>query len=231
MASTSGSGAQYQFNNFKEIKSHSSVLYNERMAILFYLLDMKGLMLHRTESLEPIYEVFSILKQIYKNIRMLLRFNQPIRVTMNLETKDKGVYTTDIAMSTIQKMIKYCENHGFTLKRVEILKQELDNMEMQLKDILQYFNYFIRPDFKQKPDVEMATEKYKEIADAQTVEQLKEFAGKSNQIDFNSLGGDRVELDSENSDVDYDPKTDGKIEEYEDESEDESLELDDEDEE
>ena len=35
--------AGYKFNTFQEIKSHSSILYNERMAILFYMLDLQGI--------------------------------------------------------------------------------------------------------------------------------------------------------------------------------------------
>ena len=35
---TGAPAASYKFNSFQEIKSHSSILYNERMAILFYLL-------------------------------------------------------------------------------------------------------------------------------------------------------------------------------------------------
>jgi len=99
----SGQGAaKFQFNNFQEIKSHSSILYNERMAILFYLLDMKNLVMHKNKSLEGIYDVHSVLRQIYKNIRMLIRFNDTMRVSMNIETKDRGIYVTDIVMKTIQ---------------------------------------------------------------------------------------------------------------------------------
>jgi len=220
MAANNGA-AKYKFNNFQEIKSHSSILYNERMAILFYLLDMKNLVLHKTRTVDAIYDVHSVLRQIYKNIRMLLRFNDTIRVTMNLETKDRGIYTIDIAMSMIDKMIKYCEVDGFTEKRLYIIIQELDNAEMAIKDVLQYFHYFIRPDFKQKPDVELATEKYKEIADKRTIEELRELVGKKHKIDFESLGSERVELD--NDEIKYDPKTDGDLSEYEDNENDEII--------
>src|SRR6056297_3029554 len=123
----SGQGAaKFQFNNFQEIKSHSSILYNERMAILFYLLDMKNLNMHKSYNIDSIYEVHSIIRQIYKNIRMLLRFNPAVRATMNLDTKDSGVYTVDVVMGTVDKMLKYCESKGFTEKRVHILIQEID---------------------------------------------------------------------------------------------------------
>ena len=209
--------AKYNFNSFQEIKSHSSILYNERMAILFYLLDMKNLILHKTRSLDSVYDVHSVMRQIYKNTRMLLRFNDTVRVTMNLETKDRGIYTIDVAMATIDKMIRYCEVNGFTEKRLYIIMQELDNSEMLLKDILQYFHYFIRPDFKQKPDVDIATEKYKEIADKKTIEELKELVGKSHKVDFEGLGSDRIEIEQEKTV--YNPNIDGALDEYKDEEE------------
>jgi hypothetical protein len=215
----SDGAAKYNFNNFKEIKSHSSILYNERMAILFYLLDMKNLVLHKTRSIDAIYDVHSVLRQIYKNIRMLLRFNDTVRVTMNIETKDRGIYTIDIAMSVIDKMIKYCEQYGFTEKRLYIIIQELDNAEMVIKDILQYFHYFIRPDFSQKPDVETATEKYKDMADTRTVEELRELVGKNNKIDFQGLGSERIERNVET--IEYNPETDGDLSEYMNEDDDE----------
>lgn len=219
--------AKFQFNNFQEIKSHSSILYNERMAILFYLLDMKNLLMHKTKYLDAIYDVHATLRQIYKNIRMLVRFNDTMRVSMNIETKDRGIYIPDVTMATIQRMLRYCENNGYTEKRINILIDEIDNAEMLLKDILQYFSYFIRPDFSQKPDVDMATEKYKSMADKRTVEELKELVGKRSKINFEELGSERIEPESK--EIDYDPAIDGQISEYMDESED--IDMEDEDDE
>lgn len=218
--------ASYSFNSMQEIKSHSSILYNERMAILFYLLDMKNLVMHRLKTVESIYEVYSVLRQIYKNMRMLIRFNPVARVSLNLETKDRGIYTTDVAMGLIDKMIKYCEENGFTIKRIYIIIQEIDNIEMMIKDVLQYFSYFIRPDFSQKPDVETATEKYKEIADSRTVEELKNLVGKNHLVDFEALGSERIEI--QNSKIEYEPLVDGDLSEYEDEDQDLFIEDDDE---
>lgn len=210
--------AGFKFNSFQEIRSHSSILYNERMAILFYLLDMKSMRLNSTFNVGDVLEVRSVIKQIYKNIRMLIRCNPTVRVTLNLETKDPGIYVTDVAIAMIDKMIDYCESYGYTTKRLYIIVQELNNTEMLIKDILQYFHYFIRPDFRQKPDVEIATEKYKEIADIKTVEELKELVGKKHGIDFEGLGSTRIELQQ---DIEYDETVDGK---YEDEIDEEDTE-------
>lgn len=222
-----GQGANYKFNSFQEIKSHSSILYNERMAILFYLLDMKNLTLHKNKSIDEIYEVFAIIKQIYKNTRMLLRFNDMVRVSLNLETKDPGIYTIDVAISMLEKMLKYCENNSYTLRKIDIIIHEIDNVEMLLKDILQYFAYFIRPDFSQKPDVEIATEKYKDMADSRTVDELREIVGRKHSIDFSALGSDRIEIETDK--IEYDPLLDGDLSEYNDD--DENLELDEDDDE
>ena len=162
-----------------------------------------------------ILEVRSIIKQIYKNIRMLLRNNPTVRSTLNLDTKDEGIYVTDVAMGVIDRMIEWCENNNYTMKRVYIIVQELNNLETLIKDVLQYFHYFIRPDFRQKPDVEIATEKYKEIADQKTIEELREIVGKRNKIDWEGLGTSRVELTHEEP---YDNEVDSEIP-YEEDSE------------
>jgi len=200
--------ATYRFNSMQEIKSHSSILFNERMAILFYLLDMKSIDLNRDLTVPLTLEVRSILRQIYKNIRTLLRNNPTVRATLNLETKDEGIYTTDVAWSIIDKMIEYCEQTGYTSKRIYIIVQELNNLEMMIKDVLQYFHYFIRPDFRQKPDIEMATEKYKEIADMATIDELKTIVGKRHRIDFEGLGSSRIELKDS---IEYNPVVDGAV--------------------
>ena len=186
--------AGFKFNSFEEIKSHSSILYNERMAILFYILDMKSISMNTNYNIGDVLEVRAVLKQIYNNIRMLIRFNPTCRVTLNLETKDEGVYVPDVALSTIDRMIEYCETSGYTLRKLYILVQEINRVQSLIKDILQYFHYFIRPDFRQKPDIDVATDQYKQIADTRTVEELRALVGRTNMIDFEGLGSSRIEL-------------------------------------
>lgn len=193
MATSTPAGG-FKFNSFDEIKSHSSILYNERMAILFYLLDMKAILMNTNYMINDMLEVRAIIKQIYKNIRMLLRNNPIVRATLNLDTKDQGIYVTDVAIGIVDKMIEHCQENGWSTKKIYIIAQELNNFETMLKDILQYFHYFIRPDFRQKPDIEIATLKYKDIADTRTVEELKEIVGKNHHIDFERLGANRIEL-------------------------------------
>ena len=210
MAQTSA--ASYKFNTMQEIKSHSSVLFNERMAILFYLLDMKAIQMNINYDTGMIREVNGIIKQIYKNIRTLIRNNPTMRATLNLDTKEEGIYVTDVAVGMIDKMLDYCECNGYTPKKNYIISQELNRVEMIIKDILQYYSYFIRPDFKQKPDIELATEKYKDIADRKTIEELRSLAGKRNKIDFENLGKSKISMEDDN---DYDEDLDGDLDELE----------------
>jgi len=212
MATSGVSSASYKFNSFQEIKSHSSILFNERLAILFYLLDMRGIDMNTYYRVQDMQRFRGIIKQIYKNIRTLIRNNPTVRATLNLETKDPGIYTLDVALGTIDKMVEYCESYGYTNKKLFIIIQELNNLELMIKDTLQYFHYFIRPDFRQKPDIEVATETYKEIADKRTVEELREIVGKRHKIDFESLGSSRIDLIEEEN---YDDEVDGPMEEGE----------------
>jgi hypothetical protein len=81
---------------------------------------------------------------------------------------------------------------------------------MVIKDILQYYHYFIRPDFRQKPDIEMATEKYKEMADKKTVEELRALVGKRHSIDFENLGVNKVRIEhNPEEDDEEDPQYEG----------------------
>lgn len=196
----------YNFNTIQEFRSHSAVLYNERMAYLFFLLDMESITLNSNYSPGPILKVRSLLKQIYKNIRMVIRTNPAARAILNLDTEHAGVYTTDIHLGYIDRMIEYCEMNGYNLKYIHIIVNEMNSFEMIIKDVLQYFSYFIRPDFRQKPDIEIATERYKEIADKKTVEDLKLIIGKRHQLDFNGLGTKRVDLAPE-----YNEEFEGKL--------------------
>jgi hypothetical protein len=137
-----------------------------------------------------------------------------------LDTKDEGIYVPDVALGLIDKMIEHCESEGYTTRKLYIIIQEINRTEMMMKDILQYFHYFIRPDFRQKPDIEIATEQYKEIADKRTLMELRDIVGKNNIVDFDSLGSSRIEVaynsPQQQEITGYDPEVDGEIKEGED---------------
>jgi hypothetical protein len=94
--------------------------------------------------------------------------------------------------------------------------RELNNFEMIQKNVLQYFHYFIRPEFRQKPDIDVATETYKEIADSRTIEELKKIVGENNLIDFENLGVNKIEFNKEveEKEAEEDIDDDSKLIEY-----------------
>jgi hypothetical protein len=176
---------------FDKVNSHAADLYNERLAILWYMLDMDSILLNQTYSKEQYAKTKSILFQLWKNIRTLVRNNIHCRRILGLETKEPGVYTIDVAFNAVDSMYLWCENdrkEGFTYQRLYIMAEHLNRIELILRDVLQYFQYFMRTEYKQLPDILQAAETYKQYADKLTVEQLKEIIGKRNKIDFEGLG-------------------------------------------
>lgn len=175
---------------FDKVNSHAADLFNERLAILWYMLDMDSILLNQTKSKEQFAKTRSIVYQIWKNIRTLVRNNLHCRRVLNLNTKEPGVYTVDVAFDLLEKQYLWCENdkQGFTYQRLYIMNEHLNKIELMLRDILQYFQYFMRTEYKQLPDILQAAETYKQYADKLTVEQLREVIGKRNKIDFEGLG-------------------------------------------
>ena len=199
--------------DYKEIKSHSSLLSNERVAILFYMLDLNSINLNTYYNENYLIKTKANLYQLYKNIRALIRSNDQVRASLNLETKVPGVYTLDVAFNIVDEMVTYCMFHGFTYKRCYAIAQQLNSVEIAIRDVLQYFNYFFRPEWKQKPDVLLATEKYKQMADKMTVEKLREVVGRKNKIDFDNLGLVQVENKEQEEDEDTDEEEDEDLDE------------------
>ena len=191
---------KYNFNSVQDIHSHSASLFNERLAILFYWLDIKAVNMNTYYNVQSILEVRALLKQLYKNTRYLVSNNPTMRAVINLDTKEPGIYITDVAFGIIDNMIDYCNQNGYTLKKLNIIIYELNNLEVVLKNILQYYHYFVRPNFAQKPDVNIAVEKYKNFADERTIDELKAIIGKKHHIDFESLGINKLELADPNED-------------------------------
>ena len=195
---------------FDKVNSHAADLYNERLAILWYMYDMDSVLLNQIKSKEQLGKTKSILYQIWKNIRTLVRNNLHCRRTMNLNTKESGVYTVDVAFDIVEKMYIWCETdkEGFTYQKLYIMTEHLNKIELMVRDILQYFQYFMRTEYKQMPDILQDADTYKQYADKLTVEQLKEVIGKRNKIDFEGLGlifeDDEAMSDDDYSDDDAD---------------------------
>lgn len=178
----------YDFNKLEDIRSHSATLFNERLAILDYLLNMKSIELHKDpDNPELIRYVSALNKQIYKNMRMLISQDPVKQHLLGLVTQHEGVYVTDVAEAMIDRMIEVCETQGYTRRKCRIIISELDSFEILWRNILHSYGYFVRSDFQKKPDVVPAAEKYKNMANRSTLEQLRQIVGKNHKLDFEEI--------------------------------------------
>jgi hypothetical protein len=206
--------------NWGEIKSHSSLLTNERIAIILYKIDEIASKCNQSFDIGMTMMYKAELYQLWKNIRSLVRYSWYARNELKLETKDEGVYTIDVAFFIADeyyaRVMNIPEGQGFTYESLNQLNRHLNRIEIMIRDILQYFNYLFRPEYKQKPDIEIATEQYKQVADKLTVEQLKQVVGKNHKIDFENLGivkeekeedDETLQIEDKESDMDKDEET------------------------
>lgn len=178
-------GHQFAGDTTNEIKSHSSVLFNERVHMLFAMLDMNDIDLRTKPSIKDLQETAGILKQIWKNVRSLIYNNPYCRQTLGLETNVKGVYTPDLGFKSIQNKINnMVDRGGFTYTEIQDCIDELDYTETIIRDILQYYKYFIRPEYKQKPDINAASERFRNMYDDITVNKFLNTAGASRKFNL-----------------------------------------------
>lgn len=185
--------------NWSEIKSHSSLLTNERVGVLLYELDQSSMNANKFQFNTTALEEYRVnIYQIWINVRSLVRYNWNVRNDLRLETKIEGVYTIDVVFEMVEKMSLYCFSKGhWTYAEYYAVVKHLNRIQIMLRDVLQYFHYLFRPEFRQKPDIEVATEQYKEMADKLTIEQLKAVVGKNHKIDFENLGTVKIEQEPE----------------------------------
>jgi len=187
-----------------EIKSHSSVLFNERMNILFTMLDAEGIDLEINPNIKQIFKVKSILSQIWKNLRPLVFYAPGVRVRLKLNTSHEGIYTIDSGLAHIQECINHMiQSENYSYSHLVYIVKQISSVEIIIKEVLQYFSYFIRPDYRQIPDFDVASEKYKEMADKKTLEQFKDVIGDRSGEIFDSLD---IELEKEELDEVFDNK-------------------------
>jgi len=181
MAPASGS-------NYSEIKSHSSVLFNERINILFTMLDAEGIDMGMRPNIQQIMKVKSIVEKIWDNLRPLVFYAPGVRNILKLNTEHSGIYTVDSGFAHIQECINYiisASDYGY--ERLVYVIQQLQSVERLIKEVLQYFSYFIRPDYKQMPDFDSASERYRQMADKRTVDEFKALIGDRSKDVFDSL--------------------------------------------
>jgi hypothetical protein len=208
---------------FHEIKSHSSFLQNERLGMLFNELDYTSKAMNEGYHQVWVKRCKATLYQIWKNARPLVQSSPFCRARMGLSTKIPGVYTLDVAFKNVEAMLLFCELQGFTLRRNYQIAQHLNNVEVVLRSIMQFFSYFFRLDFKQKPDVIEAAMEFKKTADHLTVQQLMNVVGPKNSVDFTTLnmgGGiddEKTQVEREDEDDPFELSHDKKKEQEGDE--------------
>jgi hypothetical protein len=101
-----------------------------------------------------------------------------------MDTKHPGIYTVDMGFGHVQECITEMITTGdYMYTKLVYTVQQIQNVETIMREVLQFFSYFMRTDFKQKPDINVAAEKYKGMADERTVNEFKALLGhKSNTI-------------------------------------------------
>lgn len=175
-------------NTSSEIKSHSSVLFNERVNALFIMLDTEATDLEISPDIKKIIKTKSILNTIWRNIRPIVANNPNILNILSLRTEHPGLYTVDVGFAHIQECINYMFlNEQYSYENLIYTIQQTQLVEGIIREILQYYSYFVRTEYKQKPDINIATEKYKEMADQKTMEEFNELLGDKSKIQSSAL--------------------------------------------
>lgn len=180
-----------------EIRSHSSVLFNERVNTLFMMLDVETMDAEIKPAINKVLKVKSILSAIWRETRPIVSNNPAARSSLKLETIHPGIYTPDAGFAHAQECIEEIlsdpeEKHNYS--NLIYIIQQLQAVEVIIREILQYFKYFIRPEYKQKPDINVASQKYMDMADKRTVEEFKELLGDKSVIFKDEI---EMELDDE----------------------------------
>jgi hypothetical protein len=164
------------------------------------MLDIESMDADIKPSLRGVLKVKSILSAIWREIRPIVSNNPAARGSLKLDTIHPGIYTPDSGFAHIQECVEEIlgnpeEKNSYS--NLIYTMQQLNSVEIIIREVLQYFKYFIRPEYKQKPDINVASQKYKDMADKRTIEEFKELLG-DNSIIFR----DEIETELDVDDMD-----------------------------
>lgn len=163
-----------------EVKSHSSVLFNERVNMMFIMYDDIAIHLETSPDIKKILKAKSILAAIWRSVRPLVSNNPKARHILGMDTDKPGIYTADSGFAHVQECITEMITYkDYTYPKLMYTVQQIQNVETIIKEVLQFFSYFIRTEFKQIPDINIAGQKYKGMADERTVQQFNELLGEN----------------------------------------------------
>lgn len=184
-----------QYNSFDSgLKAHSSALTNERVSALISLFDEAMITANIDLNYKNTERALVYLKQVWKSFRPLVRANNYVRADLKLNTLADGVYLPDVVFNDIEKIIlnlKIGRMKETTRVMIDVNKT-LENLEIIVRDIIQYFRFTFRPDARTKPDVHEATEMMMENIDKKTEEELLEIVGLNNHIRWSEHAKEKI---------------------------------------
>lgn len=184
-----------QYNSFdSELKAHSSALTNERMSALISLYDEAMINANLDLKYENTEKALVYLKQIWKSFRPLVRANVYCRKDLKLDTIADGVYLPDVILRDIEERIYKMKlgQSKETMLSIRAINISLENIEILIRDIMQYFKFTFRPDARTKPDIHEATEMMLESIDKRTEEELLEIVGMRNHVKWSHYAKDKI---------------------------------------
>lgn len=184
-----------QYNSFdSELKAHSSALTNERVSALISLFDEAMITANIDLNYKNTERALVYLKQVWKSFRPLVRANAYVRSDLKLNTHADGVYLPDFVFREIENVILNMKIGRIpeTTRAMIDVNRTLENLEIIVRDIIQYFKFTFRPDSRTKPDVHEATEMMMENIDKRTEEELLEIVGVNNHIKWSEHAKEKI---------------------------------------
>jgi len=172
-----------QIDNINEIRSHSSLIFNFNLMEKFRDMEYYMVRINQDPTQKGggyLNSAYTYLFQIWRMIRPMVSNNVPVRTHLNLEVAgQKGFYTVDAMLGYIRKYFMELKMQGKRLSvRMAFSIQELLNtIEVIIRQILQFWNFFTRWETMQKPDLYAAADSYMQNIDEDTLKMLNEVSG------------------------------------------------------
>jgi hypothetical protein len=200
----------------ESIKSHSSVLFNERLSQIFYVLEQESTDLKIKPTLNGLNRVYGLLSTLWKMIRPVVSMNPRCINAFRLNTDTPGIYIIDVGMHNVGQYL-----NSFRMSTTQLVDaqkffqaiDDLDQVEISIRNILQFYNYFIRPEYQQKPDIHHAAERFRAMADENTLKELEQSLGKSARVKSATENDKALDMDfSDIEDMDLEKEQDIDLE-------------------
>ena len=162
----------------QEIRSHAAVLYNEHVTSLFIIFDDAFIEANSRPNIKKILRLKAILLSLWHNVRPIVALNQPTVKSLKLNTPKPGIYTPDVGIAHVEELIAEMMTYqSYTYQNLMYTIQQIENTCIIIREILQSFKYFMRVGEKQIPGINVASLKYREMADEKTVEEFNSILG------------------------------------------------------